>query len=180
MISYTLTQTQSTGLRHPSFGGRCRKAMFGIIIIHSFYIALFSALEQTHCAHVDVILNEWLQPFIARIFYIHGNGVLIALFGCCMAGATWNAIQPYTSLQYHFIQSHIGRVSVCLAVTCHLHFWQNDLDLLRATAVTRGWNGYRNKTKSKVQSQNVSCRSCSFNVLHAHEKYSMRRIVPLN
>ena len=23
-----------------------------IIIIHSFYIALFSALEQTHCAHV--------------------------------------------------------------------------------------------------------------------------------
>ena len=24
-----------------------------------------------------------------------------------------------------------------LAVTCHLHFWQNDRDLLRATAVTR-------------------------------------------
>ena len=23
-----------------------------IIIIHSFYIALFSALKQTHCAHV--------------------------------------------------------------------------------------------------------------------------------
>ena len=33
----------------------------------------------------------------------------------------------------------------CLAVTCHLHFWQNDRDLLRATVVTRGWNGYRNK-----------------------------------
>ena len=31
----------------------------------------------------------------------------------------------------------------CLAVTCHLRFWQNDRDLLRATAVTRGWNGYR-------------------------------------
>ena len=31
----------------------------------------------------------------------------------------------------------------CLAVTCHLHFWQNDRGLLRATAVTRGWNGYR-------------------------------------
>ena len=27
---------------------------------------------------------------------------------------------------------------MCLAVTCHLHFWQNDRDLLRATAVTRG------------------------------------------
>ena len=29
-----------------------------IIIIHSFYIALFSALKQTHCAHLHVILNE--------------------------------------------------------------------------------------------------------------------------
>ena len=29
-----------------------------IIIIHSFYIALFSALEQAHCAHWHVILNE--------------------------------------------------------------------------------------------------------------------------
>ena len=29
-----------------------------LIIIHSFYIALFSALEQTHCAHWHVILNE--------------------------------------------------------------------------------------------------------------------------
>ena len=35
----------------------------------------------------------------------------------------------------------------CLAVTCHLHFWQNDRDFLRATAVTRGWNGYRNKSQ---------------------------------
>ena len=35
------------------------------------------------------------------------------------------------------------KVRACLAVACHLHFWQNDRDLLRATAVTRGWNGYR-------------------------------------
>ena len=31
----------------------------------------------------------------------------------------------------------------CLGVTCRLHFWQNDRSLLRATAVTRGWNGHR-------------------------------------
>ena len=36
-----------------------------------------------------------------------------------------------------------------LAVTCHLHFWQNDRDFLRATAVTRGWNGYRNKSQHR-------------------------------
>ena len=38
---------------------------------------------------------------------------------------------------------------VCLAVTCHLHFRQNDRDLLRATVVTRGWNGYRNKSQHR-------------------------------
>ena len=38
---------------------------------------------------------------------------------------------------------------MCLAVTCHLHFWQNDRDILRATAVTQGWNGYRNKSKEQ-------------------------------
>ena len=36
---------------------------------------------------------------------------------------------------------------LCLAVTCHLHFWQNDRDLLRATVVTRRGNGYRNKSQ---------------------------------
>ena len=44
-----------------------------------------------------------------------------------------------------FMQSYIRRVHACIAVTCHLHFWHNDRDLLRATAVTRWWNGYRNK-----------------------------------
>ena len=47
----------------------------------------------------------------------------------------------------HFMQSHIRRVLGCLAVTYHLHFWQNDRDLLRATAVIQGRNGYRNKSQ---------------------------------
>ena len=48
------------------------------------------------------------------------------------------------------MQSHIRKVHACLAVTCHLHFWQNDWDLLRAAAVTRGWNGYQNESAQKV------------------------------
>ena len=43
----------------------------------------------------------------------------------------------------------IRKVYACSAVTCHLHFWQNDLDLLRATVVTRGWNGYRTKSQNR-------------------------------
>ena len=45
--------------------------------------------------------------------------------------------------------SQDGKVYACLAVTCHLHFWQNDRDFLRATVVTRGWNGYRNKSQHR-------------------------------
>ena len=83
-----------------------------------------------------------------------------ALFGCSMAGATWNCcrlgtssvytIHTCTSLQCHFIRSHIGRVHVCLVVTSHLHFWQNDRDILRATAAARRWNGSRNKSQHRT------------------------------
>ena len=40
-----------------------------------------------------------------------------------------------------------SRVSACLGVICHLHFWQNDRGLLRATAVRRGWNRHRIKSQ---------------------------------
>ena len=43
----------------------------------------------------------------------------------------------------------IHKVYECLAVTCHLNFWQNGRGLLRVTAVTRGWNGYRNKSQRR-------------------------------
>ena len=38
---------------------------------------------------------------------------------------------------------------MCLAVTFHLHVWQNGRDLLRATAVTHGWSGYANKSQQR-------------------------------
>ena len=56
---------------------------------------------------------------------------------------------PYNHAPCHFMQSHIRKVYACLAVTCHLHLWRNDRGLLRATVVTRGWNGYRNKSQHR-------------------------------
>ena len=47
------------------------------------------------------------------------------------------------------IKSTYIRCMRVLAVTCHLHFWQNDRDFLCATVVTRGWNGYRNKSQHR-------------------------------
>ena len=54
-----------------------------------------------------------------------------------------------TNAEARFNKSHIRKVYACLAVTYHLHFWQNDRDFLRATVVTRGWNGYRNKSQHR-------------------------------
>ena len=54
--------------------------------------------------------------------------------------------RPYNHAPFHFMKSHIRKVNACLAVTCHL----NDRDILHATAVTRGWNGYRNESAQKV------------------------------
>ena len=49
----------------------------------------------------------------------------------------------------------------CLAVTCHLHFWQNDRDFLRATVVTRGGTGteIRVSTESRPWRRKFSRRS---------------------
>ena len=129
------------------------------IIIACFYIALFSALEQTHCIHV-ACHSEWvtvsfyrLYLFIVHIlfFNVHWSGLLTIAI-CLLHG--WCHVkllpsQTCTSLQYHHIQSHVGNVHVCLAVTCHLHFWQNDRDLLCTTVVTQGWNWCRNKSQHR-------------------------------
>ena len=47
------------------------------------------------------------------------------------------------------MQSHMRKVHACLAVNCHLHFGQNERDILRATAVPRGWNWYRHKCQHR-------------------------------
>ena len=56
-----------------------------------------------------------------------------ASWNCCLLGARSVFIYRVTL----FNRSHIRSVHVCFAVTCHLHFWQNDRDLLCATAVLK-------------------------------------------
>ena len=58
-------------------------------------------------------------------------------------------------------QSHICRVlqHVCLAVTCHLHFWQNDQDL-SCYCNTMGDTEIRVSTESWPWRRKFSYRSC--------------------
>ena len=115
------------------------------------YIALFSALLSRLIALACGFTR--LTSFIARFLFcfcflnIHRRGVLTALAWLVPHETAAVSAQvlctPYNHVPCHFMQSHIRKVYACLAVTCHLHLWQNDRDILRATAVTRGWNGYR-------------------------------------
>ena len=110
-------------------------------------IALFSAFEQSHCARMRLYMNGWL--FMARFWISIEVVYLQHWYSWChmkLLPSRHVLCTPYNHAPCHFMQSRIWKVHACLAVTCHLHFWQNDRDLLGATAVTRGWNRYRNKS----------------------------------
>ena len=115
------------------------------------YIALFSALlsRLTALACGSTRVTSFNSVFLN----IHRSGVLTALAWLVPHETAAVSAQvlctPYNHAPCHFMQSHIRKVYACLAATCHLHFWQNDRDLLRATAVTRGWNGYWNKSQHR-------------------------------
>ena len=124
-----------------------RKNLKIVVVVDCFYITLFSALDQTHCTHMWFWISDYLLIACFRI------STEVVYLQCCLI-VTWlvphetvavwvwpvYTIQPCT-MSCHLMQSHICRVHAGLAVNCHLHFWQNDEDLLHATDITRGWNG---------------------------------------
>ena len=103
----------------------------------ALFFALLSRLTALACGSTGV------TSFIARFLYIHRSGVLTALAWLVPHETAAVSAQvlctPYNHAACHFMQNHIRKVYACLAVTCHLHFWQ----------VTRGWNGYRNKSQHR-------------------------------
>ena len=91
-----------------------------------------------------VILHEWLA-FCSSFFEYPPKW---CIYRAGMTGATRNrccldASSVYTMHHVTSCKTTNVRFScqACLAVTCHLHFWQNDRDLLRATVVTREGGG---------------------------------------
>ena len=117
------------------------------------YIALFSALlsRLTALACGSTRVTSFIVRFCFFLFLIYTEVVYLQRWHgwCHMKSSRLGASPVYTIQPSHFMQSHIRKVYACLAVTCHLHFLQNDRDLLRATAVTRGWNGYQNKSQHR-------------------------------
>ena len=114
-----------------------------------YWSLLYSAIprSQADSLRSHVILHEWTAFQVIARFWISTEVVYLQRWhGWChmkLLPSRRVVCTPYNHAPCHFMQSHIRKVYACLAVTCHLHFWQNDRGLLRVTAVTRGWNGYR-------------------------------------
>ena len=99
----------------------------------------------SQCYFTDHHQFEWMSVSGMLQIIINMSECLSVL--CCRSSLIWvlrsvYTIQPCT-MPLHFIQSHIRKLYACLFVTCQLHFAQKERDLSCATAVTRGWNGYR-------------------------------------
>ena len=112
-----------------------------VVVVDRFYIALFSALEQNSCARMwfytsiaFLQLGFWISTKVVHLQRWHGWCHMELLPSRRKFCVPHNNHAPS-----HFMQNHIRKVHACLPVTCHLHFWQNDRYLLRATAVTLGY-----------------------------------------
>ena len=107
-----------------------------VVAVAHFYTALFSALGQTHC-----ILAARDSEYVTIAFYSVWCTYSAIWHGWCqikLLPSRRTLCVPHTTMHQFTMSlhsSHIYRVHVCLAVTCHLHCWQNDQDLLHATVV---------------------------------------------
>ena len=109
------------------------------------------------------MVRFWISTKVMYLRRWHGLSYIIKLLPCRRVLCT-----PYNHAPCHFMQSHtLKTVHAYLTVTCHLHLWQNYRDLLRATAVTRGWSGMP-ATEISVSTEswpwrwNFSHRYCRF------------------
>ena len=89
---------------------------------------------------------------------IHQSGLLTAL-----AWLVPHETAAVSARSVYTIQPCTMSLHACLAVNCHQHFWQNDSDLSRATAVTRGGTDteIRVNTESRPWKRTFSRHSCT-------------------
>ena len=126
---------------HPGYAVvHCQMQSTGWVSFDDDCLCSATLHSRTDPLRSHLILHEWLA-FYSAFLNIHRSGILTMLPWLVPHGTAAVSAQvlctPYNHAPCHFTQSRIRKMNACLAVTCHLHFWQNDRDLLRGTAVTR-------------------------------------------
>ena len=110
------------------------------------------------CVSVHQYIYSGVSPTVAHrsaysaVLLLHGSVVRpceTAVVSAQVLCTPYNYAPVYSvSL---FREATYAGCTCVLPVICHLHFWQNDRDLSRATAVARGSteHGYRNKSQNR-------------------------------
>ena len=108
-----------------------------LVIFWILILCMININRITCSCCISATPDKWVITFL----------FLLLLSWCLMSSdVIWHIRDKLWPMPKH---GSIRKVYACLAVTCHLHFWQNDRDFLRATVVTRGWNVYRNKSQHR-------------------------------
>ena len=78
----------------PALNPHLQPLHFVHVVVNHFHTVLLSALKQTHCTNVACD-SKWVTVAFYKTYWI-----LTALFGCWMAGVTWNCCHLGTSSVY--------------------------------------------------------------------------------
>ena len=118
-----------------------------LVVTRGVFTSLFGCYKR--CVYIDVWLLQ--EVCLHRCLVVTW---LVPLETAAISARSVYTIQPCI-ISRHFMQIHIRKVHACLAVISHLHVCQKVTGIffffffLRATAVTRGWNGYRSKSQRR-------------------------------
>ena len=76
-----------------------------------------------HMSDQLFMVHFWISTAVVYLQHWHGWCHMKLLPSWCVL------CTPYNHAPRFFMQSDIHKVHACLAITCHLHFWQDDRDL---------------------------------------------------
>ena len=122
----------------------CKHSSLGPVMLLLIAFIYSATLRSSADSHLSCCM--WLWMCDCRFFYLFYYYFLTAPFSrftevlylqrclvvACLvpretAGVSARSVQTIQlcTMSRHFMQSHILRAHVCLALTCHLQFWQN-------------------------------------------------------
>ena len=122
----------------------CACACVCVCVCVCVYSPLSSRLNAllSHVIQPKCVTSIFTASFLTFTEVVYLQRCLVVTWLVPHETVAFSAYSVYTiqlcTMSRHFMQSHIRSVFACLAVTCHVHFWQNDRDHLRVTAVKEG------------------------------------------
>ena len=113
------------------------------VLVNVFVDLLLHKYMLLRSCTCRVIVNVTIDILLHKHMLLRSCGVIVNVFVDVLLH------KHVTKELWSYCQCHCGCPAPQTHVSCHLPSWWNDRDLLHATVVTQGWNGYRNKSQHR-------------------------------